>query len=792
MSATADRPVASPAAADDETPLARVDGLELLGTVSGSGYKEGAALVRRADGQMVQLGPLMYALLEAVDGERDHAALADALTERLGRRLEPEQVAVLGEKLAEQGLLAGSEDNAPPRMNPLLALRWKVLITDPKVTDRLTAPFTHLFRPWLMLPLLAGFAVVFWFVLIHKGVASATAQAFGNPELLLLVFGLAVASAAFHEIGHAAACRFGGGRTGGMGAGIYMVWPAFYTDVTDAYRLPKRARLRTDLGGIYFNIVISVLTLAVWAATGADVLLLLIALQLLEIVKNLSPVIRADGYHILSDATGVPDLYAHIGPTLKRLLPWKRREPSALTGRARLLVTAWVLIIVPILVSMSLSAILLFPKLAASTYESGSDIASHIADGGALDVVTGLVRLFALALPVLGVALMAERLVRSRVKKAWAWSDGDPGRRGLLALATAAIVGLLIWAWWPSGQYQPVRATDRGTLVSAVQTVPAPQRAVRPPAPTVKLAPGRHLAVAMIPEGGPTKEHPAIFVVKGKEKDEPSVVVVSDQAPEVAAAPSLASPAPAAAPPANTTATPSTAATAFPIKLPDKPGPHESQALAVNSTDGGIKYDVAYSLVTVKDGETVDEKNSAYALASCKACTTVAVSFQLVLVVGQSDVITPVNVAEALNVNCPSCITTAIADQIVVTVKSQPSEELLRRLDEELRKLDAIKDLGAGGTPAAVASIVAQVQKEIEQELAASGLTPTPTPTPSPTATATATATNSATPTATATGTPEATQTADATATAAPTDTPAATETATPTATATEAAIPTP
>ena len=54
----------------------------------------------------------------------------------------------------------------------------------------------------------------------------------------------------------------------------------------------------------------------------ADALLLLIALQLLEMVKKLSPVIRADGYHILSDATGVPDLYAHIGPTLRRLLPW--------------------------------------------------------------------------------------------------------------------------------------------------------------------------------------------------------------------------------------------------------------------------------------------------------------------------------------------------------------------------------------------------------------------------------------------------------------------------------------
>src|SRR3954452_23171280 len=271
MSATVDRPAASPAA--EAAPLARVAGLELLGTVSGSGYKEGAALVRRADGQMVQLGPLMYALLEAIDGTRDNDALAAAMSERLGKRVEAEHVVRLSEKLAEQGLLVGSEENAPPRMNPLLALRWKFLITNEKITNRITAPSTRLFHAWVLLGVLAGFAVVFWFVLLHKGVASATAQAFSSPELLLLVLVLGIASAAFHEIGHASACRYGGGRPGGMGGGIYMVWPAFYTDVTDAYRLPRAARLRTDFGGLYFNAVIAVITLGVWLVTDVDALL---------------------------------------------------------------------------------------------------------------------------------------------------------------------------------------------------------------------------------------------------------------------------------------------------------------------------------------------------------------------------------------------------------------------------------------------------------------------------------------------------------------------------------------
>ena len=43
-------------------------------------------------------------------------------------------------------------------------------------------------------------------------------------------------------------------------------------------------------------------------------------------------------------------------------------------------------------------------------------------------------------------------------------------------------------------------------------------------------------------------------------------------------------------------------ATAFPFKLPSAPGPGDSQAVAVGTKDGGVTYNVAYSLVTVKDG----------------------------------------------------------------------------------------------------------------------------------------------------------------------------------------------
>jgi putative peptide zinc metalloprotease protein len=794
--------------------LAPADGLELLGELPASGYKEGVCLVRRADGQMVQLGQLMFAALASADGRASDVEVARRMSERLGRRVGEAHVRRLAEKLAAQGLLAGAEDQAPPKRNPLLALRWKVLVSNPVATRRLTAPFAFLFHPWIVWPVLTAFVGVCWFVLVDKGIASATAQAFEQPELLLLVFALAVGSAGFHELGHAAACRSAGGTPGGIGMGLYLVWPAFYTDVTDAYRLPKRDRLRVDLGGLYFNAIVAVVTLGVWLAVRVDALLLLIGLQLLQMVKQLSPVIRADGYHILADATGVPDLFTHIGPTLRRLLPG-RREPSALTGRARFLVTAWVLVVVPVLLALMASAILLFPRLLATAWSSGSAIASGIPDelthGQVLDLIASLLRLLALALPVAGTAMIVARIARTTVDSAHAWSAGRPARRVGLVVASTGLIATAAWAWWPAGQYEAISASDQGTIASLGQQLATPAAAARPSTSAVDPPSGRQLAAVMIPQGGATKEHPAMFVIQRDDDEEP-IIVVTDHAPAPpTGTDTVASTAPSA-PGATTSATPTTTPTAgastststsvpapvsptvpaaaFHFQLPTEPGPHDTQAVAVNHTDGGTTYTVSYGLITFHDGADVDSTNSAFAFANCRACTTVAVSFQVVLIVGTSQVIAPVNAAGALNVDCPACMTAAIADQLIATLKAAPPEELLEHLHADLAQLDALSALGHDVSTTQLAAQVTAVQQQIEDELNDSGLlyhplgpgsssqTATPTSTTPATTTATTprttttpTRTTRTTPTTTTTTTPTQTTQAPASTTTTPTQT---------------------
>ncbi|MBA3445542.1 MAG: hypothetical protein H0T58_11920, partial [Gemmatimonadales bacterium] len=87
----------------------------------------------------------------------------------------------------------------------------------------------------------------------------------------------------FHEFGHASALRYGGGRVRGMGAGFYLIYPAFFTDVTDSYRLGRWARVRTDLGGFYFHLTFALGLIGLYWVTGQEFLLVVVLLINLDI-----------------------------------------------------------------------------------------------------------------------------------------------------------------------------------------------------------------------------------------------------------------------------------------------------------------------------------------------------------------------------------------------------------------------------------------------------------------------------------------------------------------------------
>jgi len=490
---------------------ALASGVELIGEYDGSGFREPPSLVRRGDGQVIQLPPLLYQVAAKADGRRTEADIAEAVGREIRRGLDADQIHFLvEEKLRPLGIMANADGSTPVvhKPDPFLALRFRAAVIPEGVSNGLGTAFRPLFVPPVVVAVLAAFVAGDVWLFLDHGVAQALRVAIYHPGLFLPLFAAVVASAAFHEIGHAAACRYGGGRPGRMGCGLYLAWPAFYTDVTDSYRLGRRARLRTDLGGVYFNAVFVVATLGAYFATRSEPLLLLVVIEHFEIAHQLLPVVRLDGYYIVADLTGVPDLFARIGPILRSAVPGRRPDErvTVLKPWVRAAVTAWVLVVVPLLLFELLVVLVHLPRIAGTAWDSAAKLAASAGHGAGrgdwLAAGTAVLEIVVLAIPVVGIGLMLAGAGRRGTVWVWRGTEGRPLLRGVAGLAAGAGAAALLFAWVPPHNYQPIRPGERGTLLQATSdmrrlpagTAPLPAR--WPPAPATSPAPPA-------PDGGP-------------------------------------------------------------------------------------------------------------------------------------------------------------------------------------------------------------------------------------------------------------------------------------------------
>jgi putative peptide zinc metalloprotease protein len=457
---------------DTAHPPRLAPGIELLGELKDSGFEEPRSLIRRADGQVIQLSRLLYLVSCLMDGVRGPEDSASAVSAELGRTLTAEQVRYLiTAKLAPLGIVAGQGAPVPPTASPLLALRARVTLLPEKASCAAGTFLRPLFRlPVVVAVIVSVAALDFWIFTTH-GLGPAFREVLNDPADLLLVAGLSILSALFHECGHAAGCRYGGARPGRIGAGIYLVWPAFFTNVTDSYRLGRAGRLRTDLGGLYFNMVFMLVLAAFYAATSAEILLLVIVITHLEMLEQLLPFVRFDGYFILSDLVGVPDLFARVGPVLRSCLsrwPSYSRGPSysrehsdpratGLRPRARIVITVWVLCVIPLLIFFLGYLMLHLPEVNRALWQSASH-AAHLA-GGALagrryaEATADALGVGLALMSIIGSLYVTVGLVRRAVAIGRRWSAGRPRRRFLAVLAGLACVVPLSVIWLVQGQF---------------------------------------------------------------------------------------------------------------------------------------------------------------------------------------------------------------------------------------------------------------------------------------------------------------------------------------------------
>jgi putative peptide zinc metalloprotease protein len=142
----------------------------------------------------------------------------------------------------------------------------------------------------------------------------ATFMGFANFQGVVWMAITLTAVKILHELGHAYTARRYGCRVPTMGVAFLVMYPVLYTDTSDAWRLTKRhEKLRVAAAGIRVELMLALVATFLWhvvppGPARSAVFLMASATWITTLLINLSPLMRFDGYYLLSDYWRIPNL----------------------------------------------------------------------------------------------------------------------------------------------------------------------------------------------------------------------------------------------------------------------------------------------------------------------------------------------------------------------------------------------------------------------------------------------------------------------------------------------------
>jgi hypothetical protein len=283
--------------------------------------------VETADGRHFQINAKLYELLECLRVPASLALLAERFQERTGEAVALGELQQLSTRLEEQGVILctgeAPKQRAPadPHANSFLALHYHRDLVSAEALAPLVRVLQVLFTRPMAFVMLAMIAAVHGLVYLQVGFPPNLQMENVNWPLFYCVM---LASFLLHELGHLAACRRWRCPHGPLGFGLYFFNPVFYVNVTAAWRLNRRQRAVLDLGGVYVQLAfVSALWVFYWLLHDNSFLLAILLTDLL-VLSNFEPFMKLDGYWLLSDLTGVPNLHARSMEIIHQAWAWLR------------------------------------------------------------------------------------------------------------------------------------------------------------------------------------------------------------------------------------------------------------------------------------------------------------------------------------------------------------------------------------------------------------------------------------------------------------------------------------
>ena len=209
------------------------------------------------------------------------------------------------------GILTSDNTERP---DALKHLHFRLEFISSKVANKFAGIIQSLFKPIIFWSLfVSGFIYLLLFINI-----------FSNPEGISGdVIGLTVGiyfSLLIHELGHIAACSRLGLKHGGIGFGMYFIFPVMYADVTCIWQANRAERMIANMGGIFTQIIYSIIFSTFFLIFQNPTFYLISKTVFLGALMQLYPFGKLDGYWVLSDLIKVPNLLPKSISNIKKIV----------------------------------------------------------------------------------------------------------------------------------------------------------------------------------------------------------------------------------------------------------------------------------------------------------------------------------------------------------------------------------------------------------------------------------------------------------------------------------------
>lgn len=293
-----------------------------------------------ASGRQFRLNSLGYQLVGRFDGQRSVQEIWDVLVRELGNDApsQHEVLAILSE-LAAAGMLQSetspdlgaifeaSRQRRKRSGNRFNVLAFRVPLFDPTpLLDALQGLAWLAFRPLMLMAwLLAAVAGIVLAAMHWDALHAYAGLHLASPRNLLLMWLVYPLIKFLHELGHALAIRRWGGEVREVGVTLFVVMPVPYVDASAASTFPeKHRRMAVSAMGVMVEVFIAALALLVWLNISDGWLreaafACMVIGGVSTVLVNANPLMRFDGYYVLTDWLEMPGLAARADAWLRYL-----------------------------------------------------------------------------------------------------------------------------------------------------------------------------------------------------------------------------------------------------------------------------------------------------------------------------------------------------------------------------------------------------------------------------------------------------------------------------------------